>query len=133
MADPIIYTPEQCNALLPWLRIRLEELKSAAVDLRQAQGAVQGITRQARGNGHHDLSGALSAAERAAADGLARAQGLLKEINDRGIQVRDVEGGLVDFPGQMDGRPIWLCWKLGEPSVTHWHDYDKGFSSRQPL
>lgn len=133
MADSIIYTPEQCNALLPWLRPILEELKTVAVDLRKAQGAVQGITRQARGNGHHDLSGALSAAERAAADGIGKAQALLKAINDRGIEVRDVESGLVDFPGQMDGRPIWLCWKPGEASVTHWHDYDKGFSSREPL
>ena len=44
-----------------------------------------------------------------------------------------LDAGLVDFPGEMDGRLIYLCWRLGEPSIQHWHEIDAGFAGRQPL
>jgi len=52
---------------------------------------------------------------------------------DRNIVVRDVDQGLIDFPGRRDGREIYLCWRLGEESVDFWHDKETGFPGRQPL
>jgi hypothetical protein len=49
------------------------------------------------------------------------------------ITLRDIAGGLIDFPALVTGRPIWLCWRLGEPAVEHWHPLDEGFDSRRPL
>ena len=49
------------------------------------------------------------------------------------IVVRDLERGLVDFPAVIDGREVYLCWLLDEPSVTHWHAIESGFAGRQPL
>jgi hypothetical protein len=40
---------------------------------------------------------------------------------------------LIDFPGELDGRKVWLCWRLGEPAVQYWHDLDAGYAGRQPL
>ena len=51
----------------------------------------------------------------------------------RGVELRDLSYGLVDFPGEVDGRTVWLCWKMDEPAVTHWHELGSGFASRQPL
>lgn len=49
------------------------------------------------------------------------------------ILLRDISSGLIDFPALVSGRPIWLCWRLGEADVAHWHPHDEGFDSRRPL
>ena len=49
------------------------------------------------------------------------------------ITLRDISSGLIDFPALVTGRPIWLCWRLGENDVEYWHPHDEGFDSRRPL
>jgi len=49
------------------------------------------------------------------------------------ITLRDIATGLIDFPALVSGRPIWLCWRLGEDDVAHWHSVDEGFDARRPL
>jgi hypothetical protein len=49
------------------------------------------------------------------------------------ITLRDISTGLIDFPALVSGRPIWLCWRLGEADVAHWHPHDEGFDTRRPL
>jgi hypothetical protein len=49
------------------------------------------------------------------------------------IVVRDLERGLIDFPAVLDGREVYLCWLVDEPSVTHWHAIEAGFAGRRPL
>ena len=49
------------------------------------------------------------------------------------ITLRDISSGLIDFPALVSGRPIWLCWRLGESLVEHWHAHDEGFDARRPL
>ena len=49
------------------------------------------------------------------------------------ITLRDISTGLIDFPALVSGRPIWLCWRLGEDDIAHWHPHDEGFDSRRPL
>ena len=53
-------------------------------------------------------------------------------LDDLGVQLRDPEMGLVDFPGERDGEPVWLCWRLADPEVAHWHRTDEGYASRRP-
>jgi hypothetical protein len=55
------------------------------------------------------------------------------ELKDLGVEMKGFDVGLVDFPGQMGGRPVYLCWRLGEPAVAHWHECDAGFAGRHPL
>jgi hypothetical protein len=56
-----------------------------------------------------------------------------EELESLGIQLKDRRIGLIDFPSELDGRRVLLCWQLGEPSVQYWHDEDAGYSGRQPL
>jgi hypothetical protein len=49
------------------------------------------------------------------------------------ITLRDISTGLIDFPALVSGRPIWLCWRLGETEVANWHPHDEGFDTRRPL
>jgi len=55
------------------------------------------------------------------------------ELTALGIEMKDYAMGLVDFPSERDGRPVYLCWRLGEPSVLYWHEVDAGYSGRHPL
>ena len=64
------------------------------------------------------------------------AQGLrdsLAEIDAIGVQVKDLDIGLLDFPCQVGDQVILLCWKLGEPRITHWHGTEEGFAGRKPI
>ena len=72
-----------------------------------------------------------------AAKSLHRTQEQIDErlyaVTERGILVRSVENGLVDFPSVRDGRVVFLCWLAGESDITQWHEVDSGFAGRQPL
>jgi hypothetical protein len=70
-------------------------------------------------------------AERAKAE--QRAKDALAEIDSIGVQVKDLNIGLLDFPCEVDGQIILLCWKLGEKSITHWHGTEEGFAGRKPI
>jgi len=59
--------------------------------------------------------------------------GYVAEIRELGVQMKGFDTGLVDFPGEIDGRPVLLCWQLGEESVQYWHEENAGFAGRRPL
>ena len=64
---------------------------------------------------------------------IQRVKDALAEIDATGVQVKDLDIGLLDFPCQVEGRTVLLCWKLGEPGITHWHDTSEGFAGRKPI
>lgn len=57
----------------------------------------------------------------------------VSEINSTGVQVKDLDIGLLDFPCVVDGHTVLLCWRLGEKSITHWHGVEEGFGGRKPI
>jgi hypothetical protein len=57
----------------------------------------------------------------------------MAEIDAIGVQVKDLDVGLLDFPCQVDGKVVLLCWKLGEEGITHWHGTEEGFAGRKPI
>jgi hypothetical protein len=61
------------------------------------------------------------------------AKDTLSEINAIGVQVKDLDIGLLDFPCLVDGEIILLCWKMGEPTITHWHGTEEGYAGRRPI
>lgn len=62
-----------------------------------------------------------------------RIESYLQELASLGLEVRDLELGLVDFPTIVEGEPAYLSWRLGEEQVTFWHPADRGFTDRVPL
>jgi hypothetical protein len=62
-----------------------------------------------------------------------RVKDALAEIDATGVQVKDLDIGLLDFPCEVEGRTVLLCWKLGESGITHWHGTDEGFAGRKPI
>jgi hypothetical protein len=62
-----------------------------------------------------------------------RVKDAVAEIDATGVQVKDIDIGLLDFPCRVNGEIILLCWKLGESSITHWHNAEEGFAGRKPI
>jgi len=57
----------------------------------------------------------------------------VERLAQRGVRIKDPKQGLVDFPALRGGREVWLCWKVGERSVDHWHEREDGFAGRQRI
>src|SRR5436309_12090842 len=64
---------------------------------------------------------------------IQRVKDALAEIDATGVQVKDIEIGLLDFPCEVEGRTVLLCWKLGEKGIAHWHGTSEGFAGRKPV
>src|SRR6202451_1672921 len=62
---------------------------------------------------------------------IPRVKDALAEIDSIGVQVKDLDIGLLDFPCAVEGKIVLLCWKTGEKSITHWHGTDEGFAGRK--
>lgn len=59
--------------------------------------------------------------------------GAMETLRDAGVRIKDPAAGLLDFPAKRAGRIVFLCWRLGEPSLSHWHEEDAGFAGRRPV
>ncbi len=61
------------------------------------------------------------------------AKDTLSEINAIGVQVKDLDIGLLDFPCKVNGEIVLLCWKMGETTISHWHGTEEGYAGRKPI
>jgi hypothetical protein len=127
------FTPEEANALLAEIRPLAEEMVGSRRLLAGAEARQAAVLERISGNGGDlapsDLAELAEEVE-AHATALARA---VRELSALGVQVKDLERGLVDFPALRDGEEVLLCWQLGEDEVEYWHGVDDGFAGRQPL
>ena len=88
--------------------------------------------RKMTSNGHL-LEAELNQARQQMAKAAAEVNRLIEEVQALGCELKDIEQGLVDFRTVMEGREVYLCWKLGEPGIAWWHELETGFADRQPL
>ena len=123
MTEDRLYTLEEANAELPDLRERLPRLRVARDGLIAASERIKEAVAS-------DGGGV------AEAGWFTHQQTLkteLEHLAERGILLRDPEVGLIDFPAERGGRPVYLCWRLGEDQVAWYHEATAGFGSRKPL
>lgn len=120
------FTIEEANALLPTLKPLMAELLE-----RRARSAQKGQwVADALHQPHVDVGGPILSE---LAGEFVIIERLLHKIRDTGCVVKSLEGGLVDFLAKIDGRDVYLCWRYGEESVTHYHELHTGFRGRQSL
>ena len=122
-----LFTVAEANDLLPLVRRKLEAVRDA-----YARAEVY----------REDAKAAAAASEHGGGmiGGSAYVRALYEigktvtELNDIGVQLKDHQRGLVDFPSMRDGRVVLLCWQLGErEEIEWWHELEAGFAGRQPL
>jgi hypothetical protein len=123
------YTIEEANALVPQVRAILLQI---AVEQHRLEAAHAEMHRQLSEDGDPEAARAASRSEAEVTEISEGIHSLMEHLAALGVQLRDSEMGLVDFPGQRDGKPVWLCWRLADPEVAHWHTSAEGFASRKP-
>ena len=127
------FTLQEANSLLPWLEEQFSQMVPVRDELAVHQQELIALLRRRRSNGHSSSEEEIAQAQ-GEVDQLTRdLQQLLQEVSQRGILVRDVGRGLVDFPSIREGREVHLCWLRGEPQIDYWHETNIGFAGRQPL
>lgn len=124
-----LYTVDRANRTLPLVRRIVEDI------VREHERWQDAIARldllMATNSDTVDLrTVALEREVQTIARDIDAFQGELEALD---IQLKDRRLGLVDFPTELDGRRVLLCWRLGEPSVQYWHDEEAGYAGRQPL
>jgi hypothetical protein len=124
------FTVEQANRTLPLVRKIVEDVVQQHRHCREAVLELDLVASTTRDDDPFDRSAQL---ERGAQLLARELDGYQRELEALGIQLEDRRLGLVDFPSEMGGRQVLLCWRLGEPDVQFWHEVDAGFAGRQPL
>ena len=128
-----LFTVEQANAALPLVRAITADLAQLSRDVIERRERLSTLLA-GRERGSRDLYGEeLAHVEAELEKDSERLQEYVEELRDLGVDPKNGPEGLVDFPAMLDGKPVYLCWKLGEPEVLFWHDLDAGFRGRQPL
>ena len=124
------FTVEEARALVPRLRDMLLALQSEKRELDRELNELRRIAPLAFLNGSAQK---LQAHEERIATLVRAIREKVRAVHELGVEVKDLDMGLVDFPSLREGREVYLCWKVDEPTVAFWHELDAGFRGRQPL
>jgi hypothetical protein len=128
------FTLDEAQSLLPVLESLLRTAIAGKKLIEEVEAEQQELMQRIFLNGGTHVNViplARRKAERVKAE--QRTKDALAEIDSIGVQVKDLDIGLLDFPCEVEGQIILLCWKLGEKSITHWHGSQEGFAGRKPV
>jgi len=128
-----LFTIEQANAMLPLVRAITTDLANLAKDVVERRHRLALLTSGRDLKPGDPYSDELATMEADLERDASRLQEYVDELRDLGVEPKGAVEGLVDFPCMLDGRLVFLCWRLGESDVLHWHDLESGFAGRQPL
>lgn len=124
------FTLEEARALLPDIRDRLTKIHELLAEIRSAkQAAGEKKLRILRGNGKGPVVAGFGPK-------ISDVQSRIEQIASLGIQIKDIERGLIDFPHFLDGDPgreVFLCFELCEDDIRFWHEIEDGYAGRKPL
>lgn len=136
MAGPQFFTPRSVRPSRPRRRFTLEQAnKSLPLVKRIVGDIVRTHTQAAKLQQEYERAGPrgqkplLGPLEQM----LHRLEDYVDELSEIGCELKDYQIGLIDFTGRYQGRDICLCWKLGEETITHWHELNSGFAGRKPV
>ena len=119
------FTRDEARALLPQVRSWLEKLNQARRNLQKTDQRITQLL--AAGD---DVGGELANTQ---VKILSEIKSLLREFEQREIQIKDLERGLIDFPAIIGGREVFFCWESDDEDIEFWHDLDSGYAGREKL
>ena len=126
----MIFTIDQANRTLPLVRRIVADIVETYERWQQEVRAFELASAGVQG----EMASAEAATREREAQRLAKEiTGFVAELEQLGVEFKEYEIGLVDFPSRVGDRPVYLCWRLGEPAVQYWHETNGGFAGRQPI
>jgi hypothetical protein len=131
---PRTFTLSEAETLLPVLESLLRSAMQAKALIEEVDGEFESLRSRIFINGGTSVDIEKVAHRKAEKEkAIQRAKDAVAEIDAAGVQVKDLDIGLLDFPCMVDGDVVLLCWKLGEKGITHYHGTNDGFAGRKPI
>jgi hypothetical protein len=129
------FTQEEANDALEVVRPLVERLVAARRRFVHVAGRLEQVEGQVAGNGGGLDPERVNDLQQKAAEVAADVVALVSELESAGVQVKDLDQGLIDFPAHhpQSHETVLLCWQLGEHDVQYWHGLEEGFAGRKPL
>jgi len=128
------FTLEEAQSLLPVMESLLKRAMEGKQGAELVEADLSELSRRIYLSGGMTVDIGKVARQRTEMEShLQRVRESIAEIDSIGVQVKDAESGLLDFPCRLDDQVVLLCWRLGETSIEHWHTMESGFKGRQPL
>ena len=128
------FTLDEAQSLLPVLESLLKRAMEARRAAQSVEAELNELPQRIYLSGGMRVNSASIAKRRAEVEEhLKQVQESVTEIDVIGVQVKDLDSGLLDFPCRIDGEVVLLCWRMGERAIEHWHTIEAGFQGRQPL
>jgi hypothetical protein len=129
------FTENEANAALEIVRPLVERLVEARKRFVHAAGRLEEVQGRVAGNGGGLDPERVRELQERAAEAAAGVAAAVAELEELGVQVKDLDLGLIDFPARHPrrGETVLLCWHLGEDDVQYWHGLEEGFAGRKPL
>lgn len=128
------FTLDEAQSLLPVLESLLKRAMAGKQAAEEAEGKISELSRRIYLSGGMKVDVAAVARDRAEMEAhLERVRESIAEIDSIGVQVKDLESGLLDFPFKLEDEVVLLCWRMGETAIEHWHTVESGFKGRKPV
>jgi hypothetical protein len=128
------FSLDEAQSLLPILESLLRRAIDAKASASLVEEELQMLSQNIFLSGGMLVDVAAAARKRMAQRAsIQQAQDAIQEIDSIGVQVKDIDKGLLDFPFQIGEQIVLLCWQLGEKRIEFWHTVEAGFQGRQPL
>ena len=125
MSEQQYFSLAEANQLIPWLKDKLEEIYSLAFKDR--------LTSEIPNNGTSKSVEHLSGLQKEKEKVEKQIEGILGDIKEKGIILRNIENGLSDFPSVKEGEDIFYCWTAEETQIQYWHYRYEGYNGRKPI
>jgi hypothetical protein len=128
------FTLDEAQSLLPVLESLLKRAMEGKQSAEEVETGLSELARRIYLSGGMRIDVTKIAKQRAEMEShLQRVRESIAEIDSIGVQVKDFDAGLLDFPCRLEDQVVLLCWRMGEPTIEHWHTVDSGFQGRQPV
>jgi hypothetical protein len=128
-----IFTPAEANSALPEVREAAERLVALRARMREVEEQRGSLAASIGSNGGGYAAGDLDVLHHELAALVTSVEECLERLDDLGVQVKDLDIGLLDFPAERNGEPVLLCWRAGEDAVSWWHHPLAGFAGRMEI
>lgn len=128
------FTLDEAQSLLPVLESLLKRAMEGKQAAEEVESDLSGLAQRIYLSGGMRVNAAGVAKQRNEMENhLKRVRESIAEIDAIGVQIKDLDSGLLDFPFRLDDEIVLLCWRMGETSIEHWHTVESGFQGRQPV
>ncbi len=127
------FTVEQANATLPLVRVIAKDAMDLAQDLTERRLRLAGLVNGRSLRPGDPYADELLESKKEIAKDMERLQGFVDELLELGVEPKNLQDGLIDFPSSLNGCPVYLCWQLGEPEIRFYHERNAGYAGRKPL